>query len=243
MEIFLKISVVLLIALALTTRSTRESMRSRNLVDWSVDLVSMFIQIFALPLLSSAFLIVSLNAIIPEWKGTLNGGIWLSLALVMLLDYGWYWNHRLFHLDTPIWKFHKIHHSPKYVDVFITSRNSVPSHFLMVYFWFTGLFLYLLADPVPFLTLSAIGVLHNNWVHTSFVLKPGSFSEKFLSFFFITPIDHHWHHSGECKACNFASTFSFWDRLHRTLYRPGRLPLIYGDGVNESLLRQLFFPR
>jgi hypothetical protein len=128
------------------------------------------------------------------------------------------------------------------MDVFVTPRNAIISHFLMVYFWGIGLSVYLIKDPSWFLSFSVMGMLLNFWSHTSFVFHSKSLVQRLISLIFITPYEHHWHHSRNQSYCNFGTVLSIWDRLHGTFYQEDRLPSQYGEDDPKTIWNQLIWP-
>ncbi|MFK8139378.1 MAG: sterol desaturase family protein [Bdellovibrionales bacterium] len=221
---------------------SRKAALSRSFTGWMVDLVSLGIHFFILPVLQIYIVFSLLNMCLYEIKGSFSVGIGDSFFLYLILDYGWYWNHRFFHAETPFWYLHSTHHRPAKLDFFITARNSLVSHFFMVYFWGIGLIVFLLKDASFFLGFVTFGMLINFWGHTSFSFKLNGYADRLLSYIFIMPRDHHWHHSREVSNCNFGTVFSIWDRLHNSLYRPGKLPDRYGEDSKETVWNQLIWP-
>src|SRR5205085_4254115 len=47
------------------------------------------------------------------------------VVCVVLLDVGQYASHRLLHAASPLWEFHKVHHSAKVLDWLANSRSHV----------------------------------------------------------------------------------------------------------------------
>jgi sterol desaturase/sphingolipid hydroxylase (fatty acid hydroxylase superfamily) len=82
----------------------------------------------------------------------------------------------------------------------------------------------------------------NFWGHSPFDFNKDSKVGIIVSSIFITPKDHHWHHSTENSRCNFATVFTFWDRVHGTLHRTGDFPKEYGFPTKDSTLKQLLYP-
>ena len=231
-----------MILATLVAKSGREGVFSRRFDDWMVDGLSLAMHFVAIPILQVLIVFRLLHAITPNSEKCVQMGWGLSFAAYALLDYAWYWNHRAFHAETKFWNLHQIHHSPKRLDVFVSSRNSLWSPFFMVYFWVVPVFLYLSRGPVPFLTFSAVGLVVNFWGHTSLNFPRGSAIGRGLSVFLIQPEDHHWHHSATNFNCNFGTVFNFWDRIHGTWYHPGAAPEELGFQLDMSLARKLFFP-
>lgn len=150
------------------------------------------------------------------------------------VDYLYYWNHRLLH--GPLWRWHAAHHTPRSMDVLITSRNTLWTPALIVYVWANALFLYLLADSRPYLAAVAVSSLLDVWRHSG-LPSPGGILGRVL----ITPGDHAWHHSSRRHDKNFGANLKAWDRLHDTLHEPGRLPDSFGVPVGD-LLKKLVIP-
>ncbi|MGZ3771378.1 MAG: sterol desaturase family protein [Bdellovibrio sp.] len=236
------IFIVALIILTVIFKESRERFIERSGADWLLDSVSNLVHFFALPFLNTLLLFGFFSWLLPQYNGSLSIGWLEALGCHALLDYAWYWNHRLFHADTKMWNYHKVHHAPTSLDPLKTPRNSVLSHFLMVYWWFIGLITFLAEDPTKFLILGVIASMINYWGHSDFDFSKNSLINRLLKLFFIMPRDHHWHHSRENSYCNFGTVFSIWDRLHGTLYRNGDFPKTYGFETEDSAFKQLLFP-
>ena len=217
-------------------------MVARKRTDWIVDLSSVFIHFFVAPVLQIYVAHTALNALVPGLKGSLPSSLWVSLVLYAVVDYSWYWNHRLSHSDTVFWSLHRAHHLPETIDVFATSRNPLITHFFRVYLWLVGLFVYLLDDPTLFLSIAACGSVIIFWGHTNFCLPADSIAEKTISAVFATPRQHLWHHSRWNPRCNFGSVLSLWDRIHGTLHQGDTLPESYGSTQSEPAWRQILWP-
>lgn len=220
----------------------RKRMLARTRTDWVVDLASVVIHFFIAPALQVYVTYALLRSWAPGLRGVLPGTLGVSLLLYALVDYAWYWNHRLFHTDTVFWNLHRAHHKPQTVDVMATSRNPLITHFFRVYLWLVGFFVFLLADPTLFFEIAAVGSVVIFWGHTSFCLPAGSRIEWVVSRILTTPRQHLWHHSRGNLRCNFGSVLSVWDRMHGTLHESAELPAAYGDPTAETAWRQLIWP-
>lgn len=242
METLFYVALLILLTMTLISKKGREKVLSRNASAWFIDLVSLATQFFVLPL---AQIWVTKNFFadfFPSFEGSLSGSFLQSIALYAAIDYAWYWQHRGFHASSKLWRFHKVHHSAAQLDLLVTAKNSFVSHFVMVYFWMIGFLVFVLKDPSWFLAFATLGLFLNFWNHTDFHLPATRKLTKIVSLVFITPVDHFWHHSDENKACNFATTFSLWDRFHGTYFNPGHAPKKFGEDSDESLLRKLVYP-
>ena len=222
--------------------SERAQSFSRKASDWVIDLTSLAIHLWGLPLIQTLILLRMFEWIVPQYRGSVSVGPFVSLGLYVLLDYLWYWNHRLLHSYTWIWNLHAVHHSAKQVDVFTTARNSVWSHVFEIYIWFIAGMLYLARDPSWFVTIVILGSMSNFWTHTMLTFPRMSKAYRWASFILITPHEHLWHHSTSHSNTNFATVFSIWDRWHGTLHAPEELPELYGNEYIENPVLQLVLP-
>ncbi|MCX6118576.1 MAG: sterol desaturase family protein [Proteobacteria bacterium] len=240
---YLGISAFLAIAL-ITLGSTyqRGLTLTRDFGDWFVDISSLIVHFFILPVVGVTLVYKLLDFSLPNLKGSISSTPWTNIGLYLVIDYAWYWNHRIFHADTPLWHLHSTHHKPVHIDVFITARNALLSHFAMVYLWLIGAASYILDDATFFMALVAFGTVVNLWGHSHLNLKTGSFIERIVSALIVTPRDHAWHHSRENSRCNFGTVFNVWDKLHGTIHRPKLGPNSYGDASKTTIWRQLFWP-
>jgi sterol desaturase/sphingolipid hydroxylase (fatty acid hydroxylase superfamily) len=241
MEIALYSVITLLILGTILNKSERTHFKNRTTTDWVLDSANLLMHFFIMPFLQVVILYQIFDYLFPDLKSSFDLTFPLALIFYILIDYLWYWNHRTFHLDSPLWRYHKVHHSPSYLDPLMTPRNSILSHFLMVYWWLIGFGVYIAKDPISLISIATIGSMINFWGHSRFDLPDGKFS-RFIGLILITPKDHHFHHSKEQPRCNFGTVFSLWDRLHKTLYRNGQYPVQYGFVLKQKYLRQLLLP-
>jgi sterol desaturase/sphingolipid hydroxylase (fatty acid hydroxylase superfamily) len=233
---------LLLLAVVLTRR-TRERMRAKTRDAWILDVTGLLVQGALIPLLEITLLFSLLNFAVPKWRGALSLP-WEAAALLnfVVVDYLYYWNHRLLHTRA-LWPVHSVHHSVTDMDVLATSRNPVWASLLIVYVWVNGAFLFLLHDARPFAIAAAVTAALDLWRHSPFGPRRGSALWRVLSLVFITPSDHAWHHaSGDAAHGNYGANLSVWDRLHGTWNRDAAEPRAVGIAVSLSLARQLFWP-
>lgn len=239
MNIFLP-TLALLVASTLLSPQARRAIFNRTSHDWWVDSVSAVVELFIIGGLQIALVLFVLNRWFPHFRGVLAEtplmGIFLSMFVV---DYCWYWNHRVLHAKTWLWNTHAAHHSAHHLDVFATTRNSVWSQIFMVYNWLIPTLLFVISGPYWFFIGRGIARSMSFWNHTRFEPKPGSKVAQMLSLVFITPHQHHWHHNGVGKNCNFGTVFSIWDRLHGTHFNPQERPAKLGYPFKSSPLKEL----
>lgn len=212
----------LLVLLTFNDPRHRLALANKSKTIWTLDLLSLCIQGFAVPFLQTVCIFWICHLIFPGMQGKLSLHWSLVAALNLLaVDYCYYANHRALH-SRWLWPLHLVHHTVEDMDVFATSRNSVFTHFFIVYLWCNGIFLYFLADPVPYLWAIAISASLDLWKHSTVAPSPGSTLHRLLKLVLITPHEHAWHHSG--GSINYGANFSFWDRLHGTYYCPAHAP-------------------
>jgi sterol desaturase/sphingolipid hydroxylase (fatty acid hydroxylase superfamily) len=143
-------------------------------------------------------------------------------AILIGVDLGYYWYHRLSHRINFLWATHAVHHQSEEYNLSTALRQS----------WFTGLTswifyapLAVLGFPTPmFLGMHTINTLYQFWIHTRSVGKMG-FLETFLN----TPSHHRVHHGTNPRYIdkNYAGIFIFWDMLFGTFVPEADEP-VYG---------------
>jgi sterol desaturase/sphingolipid hydroxylase (fatty acid hydroxylase superfamily) len=138
------------------------------------------------------------------------------VAALLLFDLWTYWWHRAGHHIPGLWHFHRMHHSDPQMDVTTANRfhaveillSSVSRVILIPLLGFT------FAEVVVYETLLQFFV---QLQHANLGLPAPV--ERLLRLLFVTPLLHKVHHSRfqpETDS-NYASLFSFWDRLFGTL--------------------------
>lgn len=213
----------------LTTRAGRAGVYARLPAEWALDLLGLLVQGTVVPWLG-----VLVGAVL--WARILPGGLvdvgWLGGFLLnfVLVDYLYYWNHRLLHVWWPV---HQVHHTARAMDVLVTSRNTLWASLFIVYVWVHGLFVHLLVDPSGYVFGVAATACLDLWRHSGAqVSVPG----------LIQPRDHAWHHSLDRANVNYGANWTWWDRLHGTFHRPGPLPVTLGIPTGLSWARTFWWP-
>lgn len=143
--------------------------------------------------------------------------LWLhAFGAALLLDAWTYAWHRLNHAIPFLWRFHRVHHYDRRMDVTTASRFHIGEIFFSsllripliplfgIYFW--ELLLY---ETVMF----AVVQFH----HANLALPEKL--DRALRAIIVTPAMHKVHHSRRRSETdsNYASLFSFWDRIGRSL--------------------------
>lgn len=164
-----------------------------------------------------------------NWTGV-SGWIRWPLALLLLDAWTYAW-HRLNHAVPFFWRFHKLHHSDRAMDVTTASRF----HFVEILF--SSLLrvpvLLLIGCGIEQLALYELVLFAVVQFHHANIGLP-EFLDRALRTIIVTPYLHKVHHSvvvAECNS-NYSSLFSWWDRLFGTI-RLTHDPRAIVFGVNE----------
>jgi sterol desaturase/sphingolipid hydroxylase (fatty acid hydroxylase superfamily) len=138
------------------------------------------------------------------------------LLAFLLMDLTFYWWHRANHRIPLLWRFHNVHHLDPDMDVstafrFHFGELAFSSAFRVAQIGLIG------PSLGSYLLYEAVFQAGTLFQHSNLRLPIGS--ERLLVRLLVTPRMHGIHHSqvpGETNS-NYATLFSFWDRLHRTL--------------------------
>lgn len=226
----------------LLSDSERAKVALRTRTDWLVDGSSLLTQGLIIPVCQTLFAENILKHFFPHLNGILNWGFWEGFVLnFIVVDYFYYWNHRVLHRKK-FWLIHRLHHSSKEVDVFSTSRNSWFSSFFILYFWINATFIFLLANPTGFVVSMALTAGLDLWRHSGFNNARLSNFYRLLSILFITPHEHHWHHSKDTESTNFGANLCIWDKLHGTYVSGPTWPENYGISDHLNLFKEFLYP-
>ncbi len=235
-------SFLMLTAITFATGAARRAALSRSGADWLLDAAGLIVQGLVIPLLQTTLIYQLFSLLLPQMKGSLEvHPIPAFLLNFVVVDYLYYWNHRLLH-TTGLWDTHAVHHTADRLDLFITSRNTLWSSLLIVYVWVNGFLIFLLQDPQSFILSVSLTASLDLWRHTAFTFKPDAIPHQILASLLITPNEHAWHHSANKPNKNFGANLSLWDKLHGTYFSSAHQPQALGIRSNLTLTRKLFFP-
>ena len=147
---------------------------------------------------------------------------WL-LAFV-LYDLCYYCSHRAGHEVKLFWAAHVVHHQSEDYNL-STALRQTSSGFLFGWIFYTPLF-FIGVPAEMMVTVGALNLIYQFWVHTEHVGELGWFE-----YVFVSPSNHRVHHAR--NACyldrNYGGVFIIWDRLFGSYQRelPSE-PCIYG---------------
>lgn len=134
-----------------------------------------------------------------------SGFAWL-LAFV-LYDLCYYWLHRFGHEMNILWAAHVVHHSSEEYNL-TTALRQTGSGFLSFIFYLPLALLGI--EPLMLITVGALNLIYQFWVHTQHIAKLGWFEK-----IFVTPSNHRAHHAQNTIYIdrNYGGVFIVWDRL------------------------------
>lgn len=175
-----------------------------------------------------------------------NSTLLLQIPLIILIsDFGRYWQHRLHHKFNALWHFHDLHHNDNVLNVFKTSRSHIIERILQQIWMYLPLYFLGVNQDALFYFLMINSVL-GLFTHANLNIECGLF-EKVL----MTPKNHKIHHSIDLKLgnTNFGSFTVLWDRAFKT-YTPSSSLESFEDievGVpylkdHEKLWQQILYP-
>ena len=174
--------------------------------------------------------------------------VWVELLIaIMILDFSaQYLVHYLLHKVKWMWKFHMIHHSDTKVDATTGTRHHPGDYVLREIF---ALFaVVLLGMPFAFYMVYRIASIFFAYFTHANINMP-SWIDKPISYVFVTPNMHKFHHHFErpWTDTNFGNMFSFWDRIFGTFVYDDPKKVKYGldvldDSLDENVAYQFKVP-
>lgn len=134
---------------------------------------------------------------------------WVSLFL--LIDFQFYWLHRVEHFCRIFWAAHVTHHSAEHMNITVGFRASLMRP-LYDFVFFLPLPL-LGFRPLDILLIYSLAQIWAVFVHTEMIKKLG-----WLEYFFVTPSHHRVHHASNERYIdkNMGMVLIIWDRLFGT---------------------------
>jgi sterol desaturase/sphingolipid hydroxylase (fatty acid hydroxylase superfamily) len=155
----------------------------------------------------------------------MDAGQWFTWVLALVLyDLCYYWLHRLGHERTILWAAHVAHHQSEDYNL-TTALRQTSTGFLLG--WIFYIPMYALGIPAEVVvTVGAINLIYQFWVHTEHVPKLG-----WYEWVFITPSNHRVHHAQNDRYMdrNYGGIFILWDRLFGTFQQElDDEPPVYG---------------
>ena len=134
--------------------------------------------------------------------------VWVWVFAFVLYDFCYYWLHRFGHERNILWAAHSVHHQSEDYTL-STALRQTSTGFLLSWIFY----LPLAVAGVPllvFVSVAALNLLYQFWVHTRHIPKLGWFE-----WFFVSPSNHRAHHAQNALYMdrNYGGVFILWDRL------------------------------
>ena len=139
-----------------------------------------------------------------------RGLLYWALALVAF-DFCYYWKHRMGHEISVLWAAHSVHHQSEEYNLSTALRQSSTD---FLFGWVFYLPLFLLGMPFEvFVTVNALDLIYQFWVHTRMIDKLG-----WIDRVMVTPSNHRVHHAQNEIYIdkNYGGILIIWDRLFGT---------------------------
>lgn len=150
--------------------------------------------------------------------------LWVWLLAFVFYDFCYYWNHRIGHERNVFWASHVVHHQSEEYNL-STALRQTSTGFLLSWIFYLPLAI-AGVPPLVFLTVAALNLLYQFWVHTRHIPKLGWFE-----WIFVSPSNHRVHHAQNPVYMdrNYGGVFIIWDRLFGTFQEElDEEPVIFG---------------
>lgn len=231
-----------LVGWTISNQVGRTQLKVKSREDWFLDGIGLTIQGILIPLLQATLVYSLYEHFLPTHQRYLKISLIPAFIIsFVVVDYLYYWNHRLLHSKL-LWNIHQVHHTVTQMDVLGTSRNTLWTSLVIIYLWIHTLFLYLLTDPTGYLLGVSLTSALDLWRHSRLLIPANTRLFQFLSFWLILPYDHAWHHCREIHNYNYGANLKIWDKLHGTYYESENLPSPIGISLSLNLFQKLVFP-
>ncbi|RBP50775.1 sterol desaturase family protein [Arenicella xantha] len=135
---------------------------------------------------------------------------WGWIIAFIVYDFFYYWKHRMGHEMNILWASHVVHHSSEEYNL-TTALRQTGTGFLGFIFYLPMAVMGI--DPLMLVTVGALNLVYQFWVHTRHVGKLG-----WVEWFFVTPSNHRGHHAQNTVYIdrNYGGVFILWDRFFGT---------------------------
>ncbi|WP_129973017.1 MULTISPECIES: sterol desaturase family protein [unclassified Pseudomonas] len=150
--------------------------------------------------------------------------VWVWVFAFVCYDFCYYWLHRMGHERNILWAAHSVHHQSEDYNL-STALRQTSTGFLLS--WIFYLPMAVLGVPLlVFVSVAALNLLYQFWVHTRHIPKLGWFE-----WCFVTPSNHRAHHAQNALYMdrNYGGVFIIWDRLFGSFQEEDdNEPVIFG---------------
>ncbi|MGI9262144.1 MAG: sterol desaturase family protein [Woeseiaceae bacterium] len=160
----------------------------------------------------------------PAWFDFSPRGLALWVLALLAFDFCYYWAHRMGHEVSVLWAAHSVHHQSEEYNL-STALRQTSTGFLFTWIFYLPLFLLGMPFEV-FVTVNALDLIYQFWVHTRHINKMG-----WLDRILVTPSNHRVHHAQNEVYIdrNYGGILILWDRLFGTFQEElDTEPVIFG---------------
>ena len=180
----------------------------------------------------------------------------LTIFVVLLADFGWFLSHYLMHRIPLLWYFHEVHHSAEVLTPVTVYRVHPLEDFVNASIGpalsalGAAIYAALSRSDVTVITIFGVNVLIFAFHLFAFQLRHSHIWLSYgpiLSRIFISPAQHHIHHSLDAKhwSKNYGFIFAVWDGLFGSLYVPRSREILRlgvpSDSRDFSSVTKLYF--
>jgi sterol desaturase/sphingolipid hydroxylase (fatty acid hydroxylase superfamily) len=163
---------------------------------------------------------------------------WQALEVIVLSDFLIYWGHRLQHKVGFLWRFHKVHHTAEHLDWLAAHREHPLDSIYTI--GIINLPAFMMGFPLE--TLAGVIAFRGIWaiyIHSN-VRLPLGWAKMLIG----SPALHHWHHSLERDAGNYANISPLMDLIFGTYTCPDKEPEKFGihEKSPQNYVGQLIDP-
>ena len=151
-------------------------------------------------------------------------GLLLWALAMVAFDFCYYWSHRMGHEISILWAAHAVHHQSEDYNL-STALRQTSTGFLFSWIFYLPLFVLGLPFEI-FVTVNALNLIYQFWVHTQLIDKLG-----WLDRVFVTPSNHRVHHAQNEIYIdrNYGGIFVLWDRMFGTFQEElDEEPVVFG---------------
>lgn len=139
---------------------------------------------------------------------TFESNLLNSIIIFILVDFFYYWKHRMSHEINILWLGHSIHHQSEEYNLSVALRQSWFDKFFSFPFYLPLAIIGF--DTQSFVVAVGLNLLYQFWVHTEVIDRMG-----FLEYFMSTPSHHRVHHARNPEYIdkNHGGVFIIWDKF------------------------------
>jgi len=223
--VFISVLLLMAIAEAVFVRKQRQLLRTQR---WSTNIGMTALNVFVLNLLGPITAIVAADYAMDNSWGLLSlSPLPIPFVLevvigIVLLDLAIYFQHVCSHKIPFLWRFHKVHHADRDIDVTTGIRfHPIEAVLSMVY----KCIVILLLGPITIAVVAFEVLLNASAMFNHANVKLPAKVDAWLRLVIVTPDSHRVHHSEiqQETDSNYGFFLSMWDRIFKTyIAQPSR---------------------